>query len=146
MTLKTFYCGLCLLNKNDCYILENISFKKPIYNLIEKSSDRLIWLMILVTISCHWLVFSCFNQNWICMKKHHWFLTLAFMQFVYISTIFQFAKGLGEKFIMIVYVFLVNTSWFNKWKKTFLSSHFLAYSFWNKIWNFCPKIFIAFRE
>lgn len=25
----------------------------------------------------------------------------AFMQFVYISTIFWFAKGLGEKFIMI---------------------------------------------
>lgn len=43
------------------------------------------------------------------------------MQFVYISTISQFAKGLGEKFIVIVNTFLVNTSWFNKWEKHFFA-------------------------
>ena len=50
-----------------------------------------------------WVVLT--RTNYV-VKRHHWFITLSFTQFVYISTVFQFAKVLGEKFIMIVYTYI----------------------------------------
>ena len=69
-----------------------------------------------------------------------------FTQFVYISTVFQFVKVLVEKFIMIVYTYIPEYIMIEQVEKPFLSSYFLAYSFWNKIWNFWAKISIVFRE
>ena len=50
-----------------------------------------------------WVVLT--RTNYV-VKRHHLFITLSFTQFVYISTFFQFAKVLGEKFIMIVYTYI----------------------------------------